>query len=1131
MFRRSLLTPGLLTLLLAVLVQAQTCSPGSPCTIGCCSNDGGFCGLGPDFCAADKCNAELSTNGTCAQLSECDPGFNPGWGTTWGPTYAATQLCPLNVCCSKFGFCGTTEEFCGTSSVTEPSCSGSSAAGRTVGYYEGWALTRPCDAMAPEQIPIGAYTHLIYGFMSLDPNTFTVIPEADGEEQLFSRFTGLKKLQPGLQTWLSIGGWSFNDPGPTSHTFSTLVGSSSAQSAFFSSLLSFMGQYGFDGVDIDWEYPTTPDRDGSPADLTNFPTFMANLRTQLDTKGYGLSMTLPSSYWYMRGFDIVSLAESVDWLNVMTYDLHGTWDATDPYIGNIMLAHTNLTEIRQTMDLLWRNSIPPAKVNMGIGFYGRSFTATNPDCVQSGCPFSGGGLPGQCTQSEGTLSYTEITRIIQSGVANVLFDQTAAAKMVTWDSNQWVSYDDADTLALKMEYANSECLGGTMVWAVSLDIDGSAAAALSGKPVGGLFPGSDGSTGNNGDVFFPPSIWQTPDSPIQCQPPCTLILPPSPIAPTVVQWPSITTEIINSGGGTTTTVIAVPPFTISSVSFWPVTVPSGAPSSGAITPRQSILPPSPVVITLPGSQTLAPTSSGIYSISAASVPTPADAQPGTVEGCTQWYETQSGDDCTSITSQFGISITDFTHWNPVVGSDCTTLWLNQDYCVGGPAGAVPTPSPIVGGNPSDCQQWYQAKSGDSCNSITQQFRLSVTQFYNLNQNVGPNCANGILLGFNYCVSSSQEVGVGGVQTPSFGSDPHGVTIQPMPTVSISVDGPPIIPFQGGPPNGVTPTIPFNPASTGPNGQEPPGGCGVGFCGGGCSFEGCGPGCGAGACIIPGGGGGVLPPPGALPGGEEDCTDPEEAEHCVETVYPSLQTTQTSCETVTGCSVEASTTTTTGVAVCTVDPQDADLGLGPDFGPTENSDSTDDTVEVTAVVAHVTVTVTFPAGGVAASVFGPTATFDVGTDAPVPPQSSTASSTPPSSPPVGHSCPMGFPDPNDCTTIIFDDANLPPTNRLVKPAQCYSGRTNNADWQWCDVATQNTCQISIAWQTAFGDPFSSQWPTVAEFNAHVANIWATTGCFGGIESFVDPDVSNLNYYICIKQFGYNCWVSIPTDADP
>lgn len=106
--------------------------------------------------------------------------------------------------------------------------------------------------MTPEQIPIGAYTHLIYGFVSIDPSSFAVVAEAPEEQSLMTRFTALKKLKPGLQTWLSIGGWSFNDPGPTAATFTTLVGSSSAQSAFFNSLSSFMTQYGFDGVDIDW---------------------------------------------------------------------------------------------------------------------------------------------------------------------------------------------------------------------------------------------------------------------------------------------------------------------------------------------------------------------------------------------------------------------------------------------------------------------------------------------------------------------------------------------------------------------------------------------------------------------------------------------------------------------------------------------------------------------------------------------------------------------------------------------------------------------------------------------------------------------------------------------------------------
>jgi len=62
----------------------------------------------------------------------------------------------------------------------------------------------------------------------------------------------------------------------------------------------------------------------------------------------------------------------LDFFNVMTYDLHGTWDRDVKSIGNIVQAHTNLTEINMALSLLWRNNIDPANVNMGLGFYGRS---------------------------------------------------------------------------------------------------------------------------------------------------------------------------------------------------------------------------------------------------------------------------------------------------------------------------------------------------------------------------------------------------------------------------------------------------------------------------------------------------------------------------------------------------------------------------------------------------------------------------------------------------------------------------------------------------------------------------------------------------------------------------------------
>lgn len=122
------------------------------------------------------------------------------------------------------------------------------------------------------------------------------------------------------------------------------------------------------------EYPVAPERSGNPADYQNFPSFLQNLKNTLASSGhnYGLSITIPSSYWYMQHFDLVSIARTIDWFNLMSYDLHGTWDSTDQYIGSIVGAHTNLTEIDLALQLLWRNNIDSGKINLGLGFYGRS---------------------------------------------------------------------------------------------------------------------------------------------------------------------------------------------------------------------------------------------------------------------------------------------------------------------------------------------------------------------------------------------------------------------------------------------------------------------------------------------------------------------------------------------------------------------------------------------------------------------------------------------------------------------------------------------------------------------------------------------------------------------------------------
>lgn len=162
-------------------------------------------------CSKDTCVAN------CDRKSECDP-------DDYGD-FAESSKCPLNVCCSKFGFCGTTKEFCGKKKVKRPSCSKNGSLNRVVGYYEGWSPDRPCHPFYPEQIPEGIYTHLNYAFASIDPESFEILPASDHEKKLMKRLTGLKDIDPDLKVFIAVGGWTFNDPGITQTLFSDLAAS------------------------------------------------------------------------------------------------------------------------------------------------------------------------------------------------------------------------------------------------------------------------------------------------------------------------------------------------------------------------------------------------------------------------------------------------------------------------------------------------------------------------------------------------------------------------------------------------------------------------------------------------------------------------------------------------------------------------------------------------------------------------------------------------------------------------------------------------------------------------------------------------------------------------------------------
>lgn len=82
----------------------------------------------------------------------------------------------------------------------------------------------------------------------------------------------------------------------------------------------------------------------------------------------------------------------------------GAWDKNNP-IGNIVQGHTNLTEIKLAVELLWRNDVQPRQVVLGFGFYGRAFQLEDVGCSKVGCKFKDAASPGPCTKGAGTLGY------------------------------------------------------------------------------------------------------------------------------------------------------------------------------------------------------------------------------------------------------------------------------------------------------------------------------------------------------------------------------------------------------------------------------------------------------------------------------------------------------------------------------------------------------------------------------------------------------------------------------------------------------------------------------------------------------------------------------------------------------
>ena len=284
---------------------------------------------------------------------------------------------------------------------------------KVVCYFTNWAWYRPgIGKFVPEDIDPELCTHIVYGFAVLNRDSLVIKPHdswADIDNRFYERVVEFKRR--GVKVTVAIGGW--NDS--AGDKYARLVRSSAARAKFIKNVIEFIEKYGFDGLDLDWEYPGCPQVEcnkGMPDEKENFAIFVEELSEAFKPRDLLLSTAVsPSKKVIDIGYDIPRLSKHFDWIAVMAYDYHGQWDKKTGHVAP-MYEHPEDWErtfnANFSINYWLQQGADPRKIIFGMPMYGQSFSLAERNNISLNSQTYGGGEAGPETRARGFLSYYEV---------------------------------------------------------------------------------------------------------------------------------------------------------------------------------------------------------------------------------------------------------------------------------------------------------------------------------------------------------------------------------------------------------------------------------------------------------------------------------------------------------------------------------------------------------------------------------------------------------------------------------------------------------------------------------------------------------------------------------------------------